>query len=615
MEFIKLRLHDFGAKLLSEQSLAQALRDPKDKFHYACSKGHENHKTVAGFKRSKICRTCSRRDPEETKRRLLEIVEKRGGKIDIKQYKRADSKITIMCVERHKWEGTPSSILSGNWCSRCMNTSKEQARERLVKIVEDHKGKVDISEYKSSESKMTFICQLGHEWKTKAGHIIGGGWCPFCANVSSDQAKEKLLLVVQMRKGKVDMNTYSNSKEKMQFECDQGHGWKTTPTSIIGGSWCKRCASKNRIIPTLEEFGRLLSDAVKGHCGSFDAKTLNKKRMEFTCRVGHTWSSAPWGIIKGSWCSHCRGNSDTAKTTLEEYVRLKKGSVDMSTYQGVGKKMLFTCQYNHQWSTTPGNLVGGKSWCPHCSGVSKESAIEKLERIVKEKGGKCQLSEYKKSTTPMTFICSEKHEWKARPSSINNGSWCSRCSNISSEQSKERLVEYVEKKKGKVDISKYKNSKTKLLFICEKKHEWSALPGNVLSGSWCPACCQSRGENELKAIFYDLKIKFSPQEKLKGSRKNVKGRDLSADLFLEKENLIIEFDGEQHFTQSWCGRKRLEFRENDLRKNAWCRDHGVHLLRIPWWTIDLKKTILDALAQFPRAELLVPPENYFDQTG
>jgi len=34
---------------------------------------------------------------------------------------------------------------------------------------------------------------------------------------------------------------YVNSKTKLQWQCERGHIWETTPSHIRAGSWCHVC--------------------------------------------------------------------------------------------------------------------------------------------------------------------------------------------------------------------------------------------------------------------------------------------------------------------------------------------------------------------------------------
>ena len=149
-----------------------------------------------------------------------------------------------------------------------------------------------------------------------------------------------------------------------------------------------------------------------------------------------------------------------------------------------------------------------------------------------------------------------------------------------------------------------KNNKSIVAFTCHDGHKWLACCGDIMKGRWCATCRQSEGAKRVMSILDKMGVKYEPEIPLKGTK-------LKADFFIEPKNLIIEFDGEQHFSQEWGCKKKPDIRVNDLRKNAWCLEHKVHLLRIPWWTGDVEKTILDAIAGLSSDKLLTPPEDYY----
>lgn len=63
-------------------------------------------------------------------------------------------------------------------------------------------------------------------------------------------------------------------------------------------------------------------------------------------------------------------------------------------------------------------------------------------------------------------------------------------------------------------IKKYTNSKSNLLWECEKAHKWYAPSHHIKSGSWCPQCGIERSANLRRLSIEDMhKVakKFSGQ--------------------------------------------------------------------------------------------------------
>jgi hypothetical protein len=60
---------------------------------------------------------------------------------------------------------------------------------------------------------------------------------------------------------------------------------------------------------------------------------------------------------------------------------------------------------------------------------------------------------------------------------------------------------------------------------------------------------------------------------------------------------MIEFDGKQHFKpiKFFGGEKAFEeTQERDQRKNRYCRDHNIELVRIPYYDFDNIEAILES---------------------
>lgn len=60
---------------------------------------------------------------------------------------------------------------------------------------------------------------------------------------------------------------------------------------------------------------------------------------------------------------------------------------------------------------------------------------------------------------------------------------------------------------------------------------------------------------------------------------------LSFDFYLPAYNILVEYDGEQHFNPipAWGGKERFKIQQKrDAIKNQYCQDNGIMLLRLPY---------------------------------
>ena len=67
---------------------------------------------------------------------------------------------------------------------------------------------------------------------------------------------------------------------------------------------------------------------------------------------------------------------------------------------------------------------------------------------------------------------------------------------------------------------------------------------------------------------------------------------LPFDVWIPSLNLIIEFDGEQHYKPKFGEKEFYEIVYHDAIKNSYCEDNNINLLRIPYWDLNRMKEII-----------------------
>lgn len=143
-----------------------------------------------------------------------------------------------------------------------------------------------------------------------------------------------------------------------------------------------------------------------------------------------------------------------------------------------------------------------------------------------------------------------------------------------------------------------KTSHVKMKWICKENssHKWTATIA-ARRNTNCPYCKISKGEQKIEQYLVKNKILFE-REKQFDDLKNI--RNLRVDFYIELFNLIIEYDGEQHFKpmrRSHNKEKDLKKFENtqlhDQIKNDYCKKNKMNLLRIPYTVFNNIEKIID----------------------
>ncbi len=134
--------------------------------------------------------------------------------------------------------------------------------------------------------------------------------------------------------------------------------------------------------------------------------------------------------------------------------------------------------------------------------------------------------------------------------------------------------------KGKI-LEDYQGAHTKILFECEKGHQWRATPGKVkTAGRWCPFCNESHLEREARLFLEENRIVYEREyciEQLPNKR---------YDFFFRYEDrlFLLELDGRQHFDFNpyfYDNQEEFILRQNlDRLKTLTAIEAGYNLIRI-----------------------------------
>lgn len=229
--------------------------------------------------------------------------------------------------------------------------------------------------------------------------------------------------------------------------------------------------------------------------------------------------------------------------------------------------------------------------------ISKDT-LNKIQNIVKKKGGILFTKKYKKNRTKLKVKCAEGHLfYPLSDSLIRLNTWCRTCSYKNSGQYKKLSISYLKKfalkKGGKCLSSKYIRLESIYEWRCENGHEWSAKGNNItINKTWCPRCKTRINEEYCRITFEQLFKKKFPKTRPKWLRNN-SGNLMEIDGYNDELKLGFEYQGEQHFNIHYFNKDRAihNFKQrtiDDKLKKKLCKQNGVILI-----TISFKDKIVD----------------------
>ena len=98
-------------------------------------------------------------------------------------------------------------------------------------------------------------------------------------------------------------------------------------------------------------------------------------------------------------------------------------------------------------------------------------------------------------------------------------------------------------------------------------------------------CMLSAGENKIETILQQNNINYQKQKTFDSCRNPNTNYPLRFDFYLPDYNILIEYDGIQHYkaTGGWNSsshKEKVQFCDNI--KSQWCKNNNIRLIRIPY---------------------------------
>jgi len=314
--------------------------------------------------------------------------------------------------------------------------------------------------------------------------------------------------------------------------------------------------------------------------------------------------------------SRCRSCS-LPRSNLDEFVKKANEKhnygIDYSEFVYVnghtkGIMRCKKCQYRFL-KPASAHLFG--EGCPKCSGKMR-SSIEDFSRKshIKHKR-KYDYSKfiYVNNSTKGIIRCKTcGYEFPQSPNDHLDGCGCPKCAGRYKRNKSDAIHDFILVHHNNFDYSKvkYVDLNTKIVIICKKcGATFLQKPQKHLDGHGCPHCNLSRGESKIKNFMDKNGISYVSQKIFDGCRNPRTNYHLRFDFYVPFQNLLIEYDGKQHFKVGCLG-GRYFMTEKDLHyikykdkiKSRYAFMNNIDLLRIPY-------TKLDSIDKILRNKLLV----------
>lgn len=263
---------------------------------------------------------------------------------------------------------------------------------------------------------------------------------------------------------------------------------------------------------------------------------------------GSTYSVQPKGFLDGNRCPSCNNKTKGAKVKshsvfLKDVERVWGVDIKIvSSYRGVVKPIYVSCNTcGNTWKTTPNKVLSKTTNCMRCSrvdiGLRNRTSHEEFEWEIHRLYGE----EY---TLLEPYTLSTAHI-KVRHNTCG--------------------------------------------------HIWDIRASHLKNKAICPKCTETAGERRVRAYLDSKNVEYETQKKFSELTRD---KPLSYDFWLLKHNVLIEFQGIQHYKpiDFFGGYTRFtKQKESDSMKRTFAYANGYTLIEVPYYINDVKKYLDDVL--------------------
>ena len=353
---------------------------------------------------------------------------------------------------------------------------------------------------------------------------------------------------------------------------------------------------------------KLTINEIYNYCkeNKYDLPVINQEY--YSNRIPIRFICPKHGEYSQRWTSHKRGSTGcklcrydkTSKSNRLSWESLvnscKSKGYDIPLYKNEYRNqdslMTFNCPKHGKYKQSLCSHMQGKTGCKKCEFNKRHS--NNLEWNMKKMYDYCKEhnldlpkegQKYKNEDTKYIFICPKYGEYEQSWEKHKLGRGCYKCKldKISKSKTKSCKQYYSECKDNSIDlpIEYYINDSTPINHKCSKGHIYLQTPSNHLHGQGCPVCKESHGEKYIRNYLDKNNINYIPQKRFKDLKDK---KLLSYDFYLPKYNILIEYQGIQHYESiSFNNKDKTDLEKqqyHDNLKRQYAKDNGYKLLEL-----------------------------------
>ena len=542
-----------------------------------------------------------------------------GKKYDYSQviYQNSSEKVKIICLIHGAFEQRPNDHLQGKGCVACGHLERAEKRkmsanELIKKAKAVHGNKDDYSGMKRLEkSKISINCRLHGEFEQNISKHLSGHGCPLCSKNRKLNTNTFIAESLRIHGQAYDYTEtiFQKWDTKLKIICREHGAFNQTPNSHLQGAGCPKCGRIETAKKLKLSNSDFLRKCIEVHGDKYGYEHVNYKNyhsiVKINCTKHGVFSQIAHLHLSGSGCPECANitRADANRLTTKEFIQKAKEihgftyDYELTDYHGSHKPILIRCTQHGEFLQIASTHLDG-SGCPSCGklligytlSLSREEFIKRAQLRHGQSYSYKDVN-YVNNRTKIKIYCAQHGFFTQMPVKHISGDGCPECglqllSIYRTKTTDEFVAEaiLVHGYKYNYGEAEYKHAKEPIQILCHHHGYFYQTPDNHLQGYDCPECSRnetdSKGVKLISKILQDFDIEFEREARFPTCKDILQ---LPFDFYLAAHNILIEFDGEQHFKpiHHWGGMKAFEgLQKRDNIKNLWAKKNSIKLFRV-----------------------------------
>jgi hypothetical protein len=468
----------------------------------------------------------------------------------------------------------------------------------IERSIEKHGNIFDYSKviFKNTKTKVEIVCNDHGSFYQPPGNHMMGQQCPSCSGRPKITTKTFIENSRIIHGNKYDYSkvNYINNKINVEIICNTHGSFRQIPSSHLGKRGCPSCSGNKKITTkTFIEKSRLIHgdkydySKVNYVNGKTNVTVICKIHGEFYPRPGnHTNSKS--GCPKCSIIKQSQTQTKTTEQFIKDSIKVHGNRYDYSkvNYVRSSINVSIICKTHGDFLQTPNTHLKSETGCPKCSIIEqhekqKKTTEEFIKDSIKVHGDRYDYSKvnYIDSNTKVNIVCKTHGLFNTDPvNHVYSESGCPECKIDTLTKSTEEFIkESIEIHGDLYDYSKvnYVKHDENVIIICKKHGEFLQKPKGHTGGGGCQTCSYSKGEKEIVKYLKKHKINYIPQKSFDDLKYKYK---LRVDFYIPTQEIVIEYNGEQHYkpNEFFGGEKGFkESMKRDKLKEIYCKKNNI----------------------------------------